>query len=666
MALNLLNLFQPANSEKPLGGRYIVISELGAGGFGQTFLAEDLHLPGQPRCVVKQFKPQVSDAESLQTASRLFETEARVLYQLGIHDQIPRLLAHFEDNQEFYLAQELVEGEPLTQELILGQPWSEAKVVALLQDILYVLAFVHQQNVIHRDIKPSNLMRRREDYKIVLIDFGAVKQVSSQVVNTKTGQTNLTISIGTQGYMPSEQLSGNPRFSSDLYAVGMIGIQALTGVHPKNLSQDPQTGEVSWRDRTRQVSPELAAILDCMVRYDFRARYRSAVEAMDALSHLPANLAESLPPQPLVSEPTEVVMRQEFPSPTLTGLTAPGMRQPQPSTRPQSRRIVVPTTVNQTRSLKPGTALAVLLAVGASFFATKTLLSSQFANSQSPIPRVLAKKTTAEVEAEPNAVSIEESTQTSEGETAAPEETANEPEESTSSVPTSATGRPEVEASPEIKQSAAVVTPPRPVQAAAPVAPAAPAPSEPKVADVLAQAERLRQGGQYQKAIQFYDQALSRKSDISEAHWGRCYSLNSLQQINEAIAACNEALAINPNYPEALTSKGYALEQQQRHLEALKLYEQATDVKPNFADAWNNRGSALLVLGRSSEAVDAFDKATSLKPDFADAWANRGAALWDLGQLDLAIASMDKALQIQPNNSSAVHLRQLARQKLGR
>jgi serine/threonine protein kinase len=94
-------------------------------------------------------------------ARRLFDTEAQVLYKLGIHDQIPRLLAHFEDNQEFYLAQEFVEGEPLTQELVPGQPWSETQVVALLQDILQVLAFVHQQQVIHRDLKPPNLIRRK-------------------------------------------------------------------------------------------------------------------------------------------------------------------------------------------------------------------------------------------------------------------------------------------------------------------------------------------------------------------------------------------------------------------------------------------------------------------------------------------------------------------------
>ncbi|HEY9658107.1 MAG TPA: serine/threonine-protein kinase, partial [Allocoleopsis sp.] len=226
------------NSDKPLGGRYKVISQLGAGGFGRTFLAEDLHLPGHPRCVVKQLKPHFKSDDTLQMARRCFNTEAQVLYQLGNYDQIPRLLAHFEDRQEFYLAQEFVAGTSLTAELLEGQPWSEAKVVEFLEDVLRILTFVHQQQVIHRDLKPSNLIRRQPDQKIVLIDFGAVKQVGVQNYDVETGLTNLTISIGTQGYMPNEQLAGKPRFSSDIYAVGIIAIQALTGIHPRYFEED--------------------------------------------------------------------------------------------------------------------------------------------------------------------------------------------------------------------------------------------------------------------------------------------------------------------------------------------------------------------------------------------------------------------------------------------
>ena len=272
------------NSDQPLGGRYKVIEQLGEGGFSYTFLAEDLHLPGHPRCVVKRLDPQTSDSTTLQTARRLFETEAQVLYALGNHDQIPRLMAHFEDNREFYLAMELVEGESL-KDLLADQPWPETEVVMLLKDILQVLTFVHQQYVIHRDIKPSNLICRHQDHKIVLIDFGAVKKATSQLINSEA-ESPVTITIGTQGYMPNEQLAGKPRFSSDVYAVGIIGIQALTGIKPKNLDHDPRTGEIRWHHHAAHVNPDLIRVLDNMVRYHFKDRYQTAVEALQDLDDL--------------------------------------------------------------------------------------------------------------------------------------------------------------------------------------------------------------------------------------------------------------------------------------------------------------------------------------------------------------------------------------------
>lgn len=265
-----------------LGGRYQIISYLGGGGFGQTYLAQDTHLPGHPACVVKHLKPKLIDPISLETAKRLFETEAQVLYRLSDYAQIPRLLAHFEEEQEFYLVQEYIEGNNLSTELLPGLRLPESKVIALLQDILEVLVFIHQQNVIHRDLKPSNLIRRRRDQKMVLIDFGAVKQLSSQIIQVQ-GHTTRTIAIGSPGYMPSEQMAGRPRFCSDLYAVGMIGIQALTGAHPRELPEDPRTCELFWHDRA-VVSPELAAILDKMVCYDFRQRYQSALEVLADLN----------------------------------------------------------------------------------------------------------------------------------------------------------------------------------------------------------------------------------------------------------------------------------------------------------------------------------------------------------------------------------------------
>lgn len=261
-----------------LGGRYQIVKYLGEGAFGVTFVAEDMQRPGNPQCLVKQFQPKNTDPHTLREARRLFDNEAKMLEKLGTHDQIPRLLAHFEENEEFYLVQEFIEGHDLSQEVILGQKLSEAVVIKLLQDILEVLAFVHQHEIIHRDIKPSNI-RRRQDGKIVLIDFGAVKQISTQVVNSQ-GQTSFTVAIGTRGYMPSEQANRHPQLSSDVYAVGMIAIQALTGIFPSNLPKDSQ-GEVVWQNQA-QVSQQLADIIDKMVRYDFRQRYQSASEALQA------------------------------------------------------------------------------------------------------------------------------------------------------------------------------------------------------------------------------------------------------------------------------------------------------------------------------------------------------------------------------------------------
>lgn len=325
-------------SDQPLGGRYKIVDKLGEGGFGQTFKAQDLHLPGHPLCVVKQLNPQVEDAEGLQIARRLFDTEANVLYQVGSHPQIPHLLAHFEENNEFYLAQELIDGHSMADEFE-TVPWDVPKVISFLGDVLDTLAFVHANRVIHRDLKPSNLIRRQQDNRIVVIDFGAVKQAGTQPAGSAIGHT---ISIGTQGYMPSEQLAGQPHFSSDVYAVGILAIQALTGQPPKQLMPHPQTGELDWHAHVPHIPLELITVLDKMVRYDFRARYISAKEALVALKALPPALVQYIsapgsmtpvapPVRPSVS-PSASSSVSPAAAPNPTELTVPAMSASGPGT----------------------------------------------------------------------------------------------------------------------------------------------------------------------------------------------------------------------------------------------------------------------------------------------------------------------------------------------
>jgi CHASE2 domain-containing sensor protein/tRNA A-37 threonylcarbamoyl transferase component Bud32 len=259
-----------------LDGRYQAESTLGAGGFGVTYLARDTKRPGKPQCVIKQLVPARRDANFVSLARRLFNTEAEILSKLGHHPQIPHLLAYFEHQQEFYLVQEFIDGTTLDRELEgTTVPWSEAQVLDLLRQLLPVLGFIHSQHVIHRDLKPGNIIRDRHHGKLVLIDFGAVKEIQPQVAD----DANVTIAIGTRGYTPPEQYAGQPNYTSDLYALGSVAIEALTNTHPRYLPVDEDTGNLIWRDRA-QVSDALARVVDKMVAYHFKDRYQSATAVL--------------------------------------------------------------------------------------------------------------------------------------------------------------------------------------------------------------------------------------------------------------------------------------------------------------------------------------------------------------------------------------------------
>jgi CHASE2 domain-containing sensor protein/predicted Ser/Thr protein kinase len=277
---------QTKSGDLLLGGRYQISKVLGAGGFGRTYLAQDTQRPGNPTCVVKQLMPARQDTRFLQVARRLFNSEAEILETLGKHHQIPELLAYFEDNQEFYLIQQYIEGHILSEELPpVENLQNEAFVIEMLKELLEILAFVHQHRVIHRDIKPSNIIRSTEDNRLVLIDFGAVKLMQPP----SSEQTELaTVAIGTRGYAPPEQFAGHPRLCSDIYALGIIAIQAITGISPQELHPDPETGNVMWR-QTAEVSEELAVILDKMVCYHFSDRYQSVAAVLEDLKRISSN-----------------------------------------------------------------------------------------------------------------------------------------------------------------------------------------------------------------------------------------------------------------------------------------------------------------------------------------------------------------------------------------
>ena len=269
-----------------LGERYQIVRQLGRGGFARTYLAIDLYIPDNRLVVVKEIS-QPSDSQLLPEARELFHREVEALYRCGEHPQIPQLFERLEENHYFYLIQEYIEGHSLREEFNRNTQWNETQVIDFLQDILPVIAFVHQNNVIHRDITPSNLIRR-DDGRIVLIDFGAVREISS-LESTDSGQTR-SRTVYTQGYAPAEQLAGHPQRCSDIYAVGIVAIEGITGLRPPpnfiiNYPQDDIFLHYSNSARALiQISENLKAILNLMVRYNFTERYQFVADVLQDLN----------------------------------------------------------------------------------------------------------------------------------------------------------------------------------------------------------------------------------------------------------------------------------------------------------------------------------------------------------------------------------------------
>ncbi|PLZ49006.1 serine/threonine protein kinase, partial [Fischerella thermalis WC442] len=238
---------QSCGSRLLLRSRYRIVKALGQGGFGATFLASDEALPGEPSCVIKQLRPSGTAPHVLKMARELFEREAVTLGKIGNHPQVPRLLDYFEEREQFYLVQEYISGSTIQQEVKHTGVFTEAGVKQFLSEILPLLQYIHERKVIHRDIKPANIIRRAQDSRLVLIDFGAVTNQVRQAVVNQSEHTALTAyAIGTPGFAPPEQMAMRPVYASDIYALGITCIYLLTSKSPKDLDYNPTTGDIMW------------------------------------------------------------------------------------------------------------------------------------------------------------------------------------------------------------------------------------------------------------------------------------------------------------------------------------------------------------------------------------------------------------------------------------
>lgn len=334
-----------------LGDRYRSIELMGQGRFGRTLLGVDECKPSKPHCIIKQFFSQAQGTDNPEEAAQLFQQKAIRLEELGTHPQIPELLADFTQKQYHYLVQEFIDGQNLAQDLEAHGAFNEFQIRQLLRDILPVLQFVHERNVIHRDIKPKNIIRRSTSNiqtpshtisselaqtgetmanPLVLVDFGAAKFATDNLL-PPTGTV-----IGTSGFVAPEQALGKGTFASDIYSLGVTCIHLLTKKSPFELYSVSEGGWVWQEHLSNPVTQGLARILDKMLENATKRRYQNARDVLDDLDRLetaaaaatisitPPKSSSSLqPPVPVQPEP---VVTQE------PELLVPS--QPEPESKP--------------------------------------------------------------------------------------------------------------------------------------------------------------------------------------------------------------------------------------------------------------------------------------------------------------------------------------------
>jgi serine/threonine protein kinase len=329
-----------------LQNRYRILSILGQGGFGRTYLAEDQGRFNE-LCALKEFIPNQTSDFALEKSRELFQREASILYQIQ-HPQVPQFRATFQEDQRLFLVQDYVEGKTyrdlLNDRQIHGKAFTESEVLKLLQQLIPVLAHLHSKGIIHRDITPDNIILRERDQVPVLIDFGVVKEIAARTqMNLTTPQPVTTArqstTVGKMGYAPSEQMqTGRAYPSSDFYALAVTAVVLLTGKEPPDLYDDSM---LTWHwQQWTTVRPEFAQVLNRMLSYRPGDRFQTASEVAQALQRLTSPTA--MPPPTVQAQPRPDISRMQTIAVGRAPVPAPQTHYAAPTHSPRGQDPVVP------------------------------------------------------------------------------------------------------------------------------------------------------------------------------------------------------------------------------------------------------------------------------------------------------------------------------------
>jgi tetratricopeptide (TPR) repeat protein len=581
-----------------LDARYRILAVLSAGEVAQTYLVEDTSIPNKI-FVLKQLQPASNNSQDLQILRRLFTSEVKTLAKLGQeHEQIQKLVAYFEENDEFYLVQEFIPGHPLSEEILLGIPLSEDEVVSLLIEILEILVFVHSNEVIHQDIKPANIIRRESDNKLVLIDFGAMKEI-------------VTTIVGDLEYIPVEQLHGNTQYNSDIYALGIVAIAALMGFTANEIAILPSqknllTGELIWHHRAAKINKNLAKIIDKMVRFDYRKRYQSTTEILNDLRQVNNYSKENKAPK------IHKLILQGIASCVVVSLSTWLLFTIKPVSNAQelyqqgvekyAKGNYQGAVKDLTQSIKlnPRNFLAYNRR-GDAFYRLGDYQKAQIDASQA----ILLNSQDANSYYD-RGFSLHELKRYK-------------------------------EAIADFTQ--AINLNPRNAHA------------------YYGRGITYTQIKQHKKAIEDFSKAIALKPNYTEAYLQRGILRRRLKLRQAAIDDFDKIISLNPNHAQAYYHRGLAHFSNQQKYVAIRDFNAAIKLNPKYTEAYLYRADAHSELGYKVEATKDYNQVLTLNPKLTTAYIHRGTHRFSFGDYQGAIKDYNQAIQLDPKNAAAYNNR---------
>lgn len=634
-----------------LNNRYLIVKELGYGGFGTTYLAQDRQ-NSNSLCAVKKLN---ADHADIKTAKRLFKREADTLLRLQEVPQVPKFIDYFEENNCNYIVEEYIEG--LAVDKLLSQQWNEQDIFRFLWDILSILQLLHEKNIVHRDLKPSNLIQRNKDHKFTIIDFGAVKELDPNQKTLGTG-------IYHQGYTPIEQVQGKPQLNSDIHALGMTAIQLLTKEPPREVIRDPLDQAIS--PEARFASSWLIEILNKMVRSNFQERYQSVDQVLrdlgqsrnynqleeNSINHESETLAtNSINQTETTKKQTTLGTKYHSKFIYLTLILIPLLLVTSELVRPwirpwyylnQGDKLL---DNNQAQSslakFKQAIALkrdyaAAWKSRGDALFSLRRYPGalSAYNKSLSLAPdnvkvlnskgKILSKQGefTQAINIHQQVIDLDPNNG-----------------DAWSNLGLAYMNQQKFDDALESFEEAQKIKPDNPtfwIQKGI----------------VLKNLQRSQEVNVfYQEALAVYEEIID-KNDQDPATWSdKGFVLLQLNRPQEAYAAYDKALRINEKFYEALLGKANVLTISQQYEGALQMLDLAISYYPGDYQVWYNRGNLQLqVLKQPEPALKSFTKAVQINPKFLPAWLGQGLTLSNLQRYSESLVALNKAKELNPQN----------------